>query len=693
MVGGLDAMTIQAEAHTCFDTSRHKTNLCMRCFMLHPKPSGSLLPLLLTALLTLSPTLGCGGEEEADTPDVDAGDPGDVEDASDGDADADAGENPDADPDTDAGSSPDADAGENTDTDEDSDVLDPPPCLVDEYVDAGTCTACPAGTTNEAGDDPSGEDTSCDPILCAADERVDANTCVPCGAELSSVEGADASGPDTQCFSDDACFTILGVDCDAFNGTYFKAAEPNGDDQFGQANAINADATVLVTAAPYDDAPGATGFDLLSEYGAVHIFTRDDETWSLHSEITASNQGVGDNFGLHALAIDASGDTLIVGAPNEDSGPDNPTENTHPDAGAVYVFERQTTGSGDAWVESAILKASDLIGGGDRFGSAVDISPDGNTIVVGAPLEDSLDDPEDFNATDSGAAYVFFRDDQADTGWREVGFLKADNASGGDGFGGHVAVDGTTIAIGAQYEDSTATGVNPTDTTNPEGLEYDAGAVYVFSFEPGVSCCTQEAYIKASNTDTRDRFGYRVELAGDVLAVNAPIEKSNASGIDAEQMNNGQQSGAVYVFRRTNGTWAQEAYIKSPLNRQGHNPAFGQGLGLNADGSMLAIGAFLDDSSAVGLNGEEQDWDLPASGAVFLFAFEGGQWTYSAFLKAPNSINGIRYGQDPEFSASGEHLAIGAYHESGNSSGIDGDMNSFGTTRAGALFMHRVAPW
>ena len=35
---------------------------------------------------------------------------------------------------------------------------------------------------------------------------------------------------------------------------------------------------------------------------------------------------------------------------------------------------------------------------------------------------------------------------------------------------------------------------------------------------------TQEAYIKASNTEAVDEFGYSVSLSGDTLAVGAPLE-------------------------------------------------------------------------------------------------------------------------------------------------------------------------
>ena len=93
-----------------------------------------------------------------------------------------------------------------------------------------------------------------------------------------------------------------------------------------------------------------------------------------------------------------SGDTLVVGASNEDS-------QAIQDAGAAYVFVR----SGESWSQQAYLKASNT-GAGDQFGWSVAMS--GDTLVVGAPNEDSQvtgvnGNQSDNSADSAGAAYVF----------------------------------------------------------------------------------------------------------------------------------------------------------------------------------------------------------------------------------------------------------------------------------------------
>ena len=74
---------------------------------------------------------------------------------------------------------------------------------------------------------------------------------------------------------------------------------------------------------------------------------------------------------------------------------------------------------------------------------------------------------------------------------------------------------------------------------------------------------SQQAYLKASNTETFDQFGISVALSGDTAVVGASWEASNATGIDGDQSSNtAPNSGAAYVFVRSGSTWSQQAYLK-----------------------------------------------------------------------------------------------------------------------------------
>ena len=80
-------------------------------------------------------------------------------------------------------------------------------CVADHYVSvkgadevsAGTCTACPAGTTNAAGDKTTVAVSSCDATLCPANKYVSSNVCTDCPSGTTNAAGDDASGANTSC--------------------------------------------------------------------------------------------------------------------------------------------------------------------------------------------------------------------------------------------------------------------------------------------------------------------------------------------------------------------------------------------------------------------------------------------------------------------------------------------------------------
>ena len=141
---------------------------------------------------------------------------------------------------------------------------------------------------------------------------------------------------------------------------------------------------------------------LVDERGARYPLTIDPIAQQAY--LKASNTGVADYFGK---SVAVSGDTVVVGADNEDSSTTgvNSTPNEEAGtAGAAYVFVR----SGTAWSQQAYLKASNT-GANDQFGISVAIA--GDTVVVGAYFEDSsttgVNSTPDEAAGGAGAAYVF----------------------------------------------------------------------------------------------------------------------------------------------------------------------------------------------------------------------------------------------------------------------------------------------
>ena len=102
-----------------------------------------------------------------------------------------------------------------------------------------------------------------------------------------------------------------------------------------------------------------------------------------------------------------------------------------------------------------------------------------------------------------------------------------------------------TLAVGAYVEDNNATGIGGSQSNYGA---VGSGAVYVFTRSG--TAWSQQAYLKASNTEANDWFGFSVSLSGNTLAISAAAEDSNATGVGGSQSNNDAgSSGAVYVRR------------------------------------------------------------------------------------------------------------------------------------------------
>jgi hypothetical protein len=380
----------------------------------------------------------------------------------------------------------------------------------------------------------------------------------------------------------------------------------------------------------------------------------------------------------------AYGDYLAVGAPGEDSNATgingDDINDLASDSGAVYIFKRVTY-----WFERAYIKASNT-DSLDGFGRSVSLSGDGGTLAVGATGEDSNANGIDGNqadnsASDSGAVYVFSR---SGIYWPQQAYIKASNADSGDSFGGSISLsgDGNTLAVGALYEGSNATGIDGNQTDNSASI---SGAVYVFTRSG--STWAQQAYVKASNTDSLDGFGRSVSLSddGNILAVGASAEDSNATGIDGNQADNSVSgSGAVYVFTRNGSTWAQQAYVKA--SDTDSSDAFGTSLSLSGDGNTLAVGATGEDSSTSGINSAPDDL-ASLSGAVYVFTRSGSTWAQQAYVKASNTDSDDYFGTSLSLSDDGNILAVSASTEASNATGIDGNQFDNSEYRSGAAYV------
>ena len=284
----------------------------------------------------------------------------------------------------------------------------------------------------------------------------------------------------------------------------------------------------------------------------------------------------------------------------------NETDDSASSSGAAYVFVRQN----GIWSQQAYLKASNT-DESDRFGGAVAISED--TVVVGSRREASNasglgGDQSNNAALSSGAAYVFVRQNGI---WSQQAYLKASNAEPNDNFGDVVAVSADTVVVGARNESSGATGANGNQSDNSVLL---SGAVYVFVRLNGT--WSQQAYLKASNTEQADFFGTSAAISGDVVVVGAPNNDGAGRGLNGDRSGGLRNTGAAYVFVRQDGIWSQRVYLKASHPTVEGNFGFDVGV----SGELIAVGTIGDASNAVGINGDPTDTSAADSGAVYTFA-------------------------------------------------------------------------
>jgi hypothetical protein len=397
--------------------------------------------------------------------------------------------------------------------------------------------------------------------------------------------------------------------------------------------------------------------------------------------------GRGDPLVGVGLAMSADGNTVAVSSPHEDSGASgvngNQRDESAWDSGAVYVFVR----SGGRWTQQAYIKPSNTQES-DRFGIALALSGDGSTLAVGATLEDSgargvNGDQADNTAPSAGAVYVFARTGAT---WAQQAYVKASNADAGDQFGWSVALsnDGNTLAIGAQSEASAATGINGNQDDNSAA---DAGAAYVLV--RGGSTWTQQAYIKPSNAQGGDRFGFSIALSGDgnTLAAGSYDEDGGASGINGVVDEEAPGSGAGYVFIRRGTTWTQEAYVKQ--SRTVRNSALGSAVALSADGATLAVGAVDETSLSRGIDGDQNSTQNNAvsPGAIYVFGRTGDGWRQQAYVKSFNIGPTDLFGMRLALSRDGGMLAAGAPGQSGGGRGFNANPEDFTAPESGAVYV------
>lgn len=345
---------------------------------------------------------------------------------------------------------------------------------------------------------------------------------------------------------------------------YLKAADADAYSYFGGALAVSGDTIVVgaVRTHPLGDGTPRTG--------VAYVFVRKNGVWSQQARLVPPDSAAGDLFGYY-MAI--QGDTIIIGAPIAGASRDT--------AGAAYVFTRKD----DTWtVQDSPLRPDPPVSGA-HFGSSVTF--DGETLVISADQElrgagaayvftrgsdgkfaqrqrlaDAQRDDANFGANlmvrgnsllvaapssmlpllvPSGSVFVYERGGER---WNLAGVLRPTVPRSDDYFGSAVGITNWGFLVGANGDSSGGRGI-AADPKRADGMF--SGAMYLFPRDP--AGWTSPTYIKASNADARDGFGFTFASSETVLVVGAPFEASSAKGFDGDAADNSLTlSGAVYLF-------------------------------------------------------------------------------------------------------------------------------------------------
>lgn len=255
------------------------------------------------------------------------------------------------------------------------------------------------------------------------------------------------------------------------------------------------------------------------------------------------------------------------------------------------------------------------------FGSGLDISDDGNVVVVGARRDHLTANPI---STASGAVYVYT---WTGTEYIQKARITPDQPQKNLHFGHSVALalNGGFLAVGAPKFDL------DDDYANNNGIS--TGRVYALYTADRWTTWTETPVDAAIRPREGMKFiGYSVGVSADGTRIVAGARRDSGDGTPTEPLVTNAGSAYVFEGNPAAGTWAQSRKLlasdrdtASPAsgNVQGAQDYFGHSVSISADGNTILIGAYRDDPKG------------SASGSVYLYSRSGSSWQerrlYSVF--------------------------------------------------------------
>ncbi len=357
-------------------------------------------------------------------------------------------------------------------------------------------------------------------------------------------------------------------------GAKFVGSGARGNAQQGESVSVSSDGNTAIIGGP-NDSIGV---------GAAWVFTRSNGTWGQQGSKLVGSGGIGTCFQATSVALSSDGIRAVIGAPGDSGG-----------AGAAWVFAR----SSPEWQQEGtrLVGAGGINGtGGSRQGQSVSVSEDGSTLIIGGPGD----------SAGTGAAWVFTR---SAAGWtQQAKKLVGTGAAGKAGQGESVSLsaDGNTAIIGG-----------PADSGG-------GGACWVFVRSAG-AWSQQGGKISGTGATGNAGQGISVSLSSD----------GNSAAVGGAGDNSG--TGAIWLFDRAGGFWSQ-----SGRKLTGSDAAPSSGLGgavsLSSDGNTVLAGGSND------AGGEGAIWVFTRSGGTW--AQSGSKIVASGGAGNPNGGESVSLSGD-----------------------------------------------
>ena len=330
-------------------------------------------------------------------------------------------------------------------------------------------------------------------------------------------------------------------------------AEANNDES-GCSVSLSSDGSIVAIGADWNDGNG-------SNSGHVRIYKNISGIWTQIGQ-DIDGEAVDDHSG-YSVSLSSDGSIVAIGSPENDGS-------SYANAGQVRIYKNIS----GTWTQIG----QDIEGeaAGDKSGSSVSLSSDGSIVAIGAYGNDD-------NGSDAGQVRIY---ENISGIWTQIGQdINGEAADDESGQSVSLSSDGSIVAIGAYGNDDNGS---------------DAGQVRIYE---NISGTWTQVGQDIDGEAADDYSGYSVSLSSDGSIVAIGAYQNDGNGSDA---------GHVRIYKNISGTWIQ---IGQDIDGEYADDYSGFPVSLSSDGSIVAIGAILNDNA-----GEN-------AGQVRIYKNISGTWT------------------------------------------------------------------